>query len=154
MRLSKFLIPYSFSILSLFISLTVLDLYDRMERFNEETSTILGNVIQSTAQMGVLTLYFGVPIILGGCLLGELLFRGIILRFKLSYIISLLLYLLLAFSIVFIFLSVMVGVPAAYEEVRTLQMMYFIGITMICAVTFFVGRNIWEKKQINNGVTK
>lgn len=154
MRLSKFLIPYSFSILSLFISLTVLDLYDRMERFNEETSTILGNVIQATAQMGVLTLYFGVPIILGGCLLGELLFRGIILRFKLSYIISLLLYLLLAFSIVFIFLSVMVGVPAAYEEVRTLQMMYFMGITMICAVTFFVNRNIWEKKQVNNGVTK
>ncbi|MGH0513626.1 MULTISPECIES: hypothetical protein [Bacillus cereus group] len=152
--MSKFLIPYSFSILSLFISLTVLDLYDRMERFNEETSTILGNVIQATAQMGVLTLYFGVPIILGGCLLGELLFRGIILRFKLSYIISLLLYLLLAFSIVFIFLSVMVGVPAAYEEVRTLQMMYFMGITMICAVTFFVNRNIWEKKQVNNGVTK
>ncbi|MDM5461267.1 hypothetical protein [Bacillus cereus] len=152
--MSKFLIPYSFSILSLFISLTVLDLYDRMERFNEETSTILGNVIQATAQMGVLTLYFGVPIILGGCLLGELLFRGIILRFKLSYIISLLLYLLLAFSIVFIFLSVMVGVPAAYEEVRTLQMMYFMGITMICAGTFFVNRNIWEKKQVNNGVTK
>ncbi len=154
MRLSKFLIPYSFSILSLFISLTVLDLYDRMGKNNEMISpTILGKVIQATSQMGVLTLYFGVPIILGGCLLGELLFRGIILRFKLSYIISLLLYLILAFSIVFIFLSVMVGVPAAYEEVRTLQMMYFIGITMICAVTFFVSRNIWEK-QMNNGVTK
>lgn len=47
----------------------------------------------------------------------------------------------------------MVGVPAAYEEIRTLETMYFIGITMICAVTFFVGRNIGEK-QINNGVTK
>ncbi|EOO21557.1 hypothetical protein ACWFN4_02790 [Bacillus mycoides] len=152
--MSKFLIPYSFSILSFFISVTVLDLYDRMGKMNEMTSpTILGKVIQSTAQMGVLTLYFGVPIILGGCLLGELLFRGIILRFKLSYIISLLLYLLLSFSIVFIFLSVMVGVPAAYEEVRTLQMMYFMGITMICAVTFFVSRNIWGK-QMNNGVTK
>jgi hypothetical protein len=155
MRLSKFLIPYSFYILSFFISLTVLDLYDRMEKFNEGTSpTILGKVIQSTAQIGVLTLYFGLPIILGGCLLGELLFRGIILRFKLSYIISLLLYLLLAFSIVFIFVSVMVGIRAAYEEVRTLETMYFIGITMICAVTFFVGRNILEKKQVNNGVIK
>ncbi len=155
MRVSKFLIPYSFSILSFFISATALDLYDGMGKNDEMTSpNILGKVIQSTSQMGVLTLYFGVPIILGGCLLGELLFRGIILRFKLSYIISLLLYLLLAFSIVFIFLSVMVGVPAAYEEVRTLEMMYFIGITMICAVTFFVGRNIWEKKEVNNGVTK
>nr|WP_206774695.1 hypothetical protein [Bacillus cereus group sp. N8] len=155
MRVSKFLIPYSFSILSFFISATALDLYDRIGKNDEMTSpNILGKVIQSTSQMGVLTLYFGVPIILGGCLLGELLFRGIILRFKLSYIISLLLYLLLAFSIVFIFLSVMVGVPAAYEEVRTLEMMYFIGITMICAVTFFVGRNIWEKKQVNNGVIK
>lgn len=155
MRVSKFLIPYSFSILSFFISATALDLYDRIGKNDEMTSpNILGKVIQSTSQMGVLTLYFGVPIILGGCLLGELLFRGIILRFKLSYIISLLLYLLLAFSIVFIFLSVIVGVPAAYEEVRTLEMMYFIGITMICAVTFFVGRNILEKKQVNNGVIK
>ncbi|ARJ20796.1 hypothetical protein JFU18_10135 [Bacillus sp. TH22] len=145
--MSKFLIPYSFSILSFFISVTVLDLYDRMGKTNEMTSpTILGKVIQSTAQMGVLTLYFGVPIILGGCLLGELLFRGIILQFKLSYIISLLLYLLLAFSIVF----VTVGIPTTYEDSNT----FFMGITMICAVTFFVGRNIGEKKQINNGVTK
>ncbi|PQZ54243.1 hypothetical protein CQZ94_18680 [Bacillus sp. MYb209] len=144
--MGKFLIPYSFSILSLFVSLTVLDLYDRMERFNEETSTILGNIIQATAQMGVLTLYFGAPIILGGCLLGELLFRFIIVPFKLSYIISLLLYLLLAFSIVFIFFFVTIGMPTTYEDSSTLQMMYFMGITMICAVTFFVNRNIWEKK--------
>ncbi|PEU03047.1 hypothetical protein CN527_06420 [Bacillus cereus] len=147
MRLSKFLMPYSFSILSFFISATALDLYDRMGKNDEMTSpTILGKVIQATSQMGVLTLYFGVPIILGGCLLGELLFRGIILRFKLSYIISLLLYLLLAFSIVF----VTVGIPTTYEDSNTL----FMGITMICAVTFFVSRNIWEKKSVNNGVTK
>lgn len=147
MRLSKFLIPYSFSILSFFISATALDLYDRMGKNDEMTSpNIIGKIIQSTAQMGVLTLYFGVPIILGGCLLGELLFRGIILRFKLSYIISLLLYLLLACSIV----SVTIGIPTTYEDSNV----FFMGITMICAVTFFVGRNIWEKKQVNNGVTE
>ncbi|HDX9640235.1 hypothetical protein AT258_28400 [Bacillus wiedmannii] len=143
--MSKFLIPYSFSILSFFISVTALDLFDRMGRNDEMTSpNIIGKIIQSTAQMGVLTLYFGVPIILGGCLLGELLFRGIILRFKLSYIISLLLYLLLAVSIV----SVTVGIPTTYEDSNTT----FMVITMICAVTFFMGRNIWEKKQVNNGV--
>ncbi len=147
MRVSKFLIPYSFSILSFFISVTALDLYDRMGNNSELVSpNILGKIIQSTAQMGVLTLYFGVPIIFGGCLLGELLFRGIILRFKLSYIISLLLYLLLACSIV----SVTVGMPATYEDSNV----FFMGITMICAVTFLVGRNIWEKKQVNNGVAK
>jgi len=138
---SKFLIPYSFSILSFFISATALDLYDRMGNDSELVSpNIIGKIIQSTAQMGVLTLYFGVPIILGGCLLGELLFRGIILRFKLSYIISLLLYLFLAFSIVF----VTVGIPTTYEDSNT----FFMGITMICAVTFFVSRNIWENKLI------
>ena len=84
-------------------------------------------------------MYFGVPIILGGCLLGELLFRGIILRFRLSYILSLLLYLLLAFSIV----SVTVGIPTTYEDSNTT----FMVITMICAVTFFMGRNIWEKNE-------
>ncbi|MBG9926601.1 hypothetical protein ACWGKR_11440 [Bacillus thuringiensis] len=147
MRVSKFLIPYSFSILSFFISVTALDLYDRMGNDSELVSpNIIGKIIQSTAQMGVLTLYFGVPIILGGCLLGELLFRGIILRFKLSYILSLLLYLLLAFSIV----SVTVGIPTTYEDSNTT----FMVITMICAVTFFMGRNIWEKKEMNNGVTE
>ncbi|HDR4556336.1 hypothetical protein CN917_10480 [Bacillus thuringiensis] len=147
MRVSKFLIPYSFSILSFFISVTALDLYDRMGNNSELVSpNIIGKIIQSTAQMGVLTLYFGVPIILGGCLLGELLFRGIILRFKLSYILSLLLYLLLAFSIV----SVTVGIPTTYEDSNTT----FMVITMICAVTFFMGRNIWEKKEMNNGVTE
>ena len=136
----QILIPYSFSILSFFISATALDLYDRMGNNSELVSpNIIGKIIQSTAQMGVLTLYFGVPIILGGCLLGELLFRGIILRFKLSYIISLLLYLLLAFSIV----SVTVGIPTTYEDSNTT----FMVITMICAVTFFMGRNIWEKKK-------
>ncbi|PES31244.1 hypothetical protein CN922_01310 [Bacillus cereus] len=141
MRVSKFLIPYSFSILSFFISATALDLYDRMGNDSELVSpNIIGKIIQSTAQMGVLTLYFGVPIILGGCLLGELLFRGIILRFKLSYIISLLLYLFLAFSIVF----VTVGIPTTYEDSNT----FFMGITMICAVIFFVSRNIWENKLI------
>ncbi|HHK5540541.1 hypothetical protein GTY48_02730 [Bacillus thuringiensis] len=147
MRVSKFLIPYSFSILSFFISVTALDLYDRMRNNSELVSpNIIGKIIQSTAQMGVLTLYFGVPIILGGCLFGELLFRGIILRFKLSYILSLLLYLLLAFSIV----SVTVGIPTTYEDSNTT----FMVITMICAVTFFMGRNIWEKKEMNNGVTE
>ncbi|CAM3996741.1 DUF2127 domain-containing protein [Bacillus wiedmannii] len=136
--MSKFLIPYSFSILSFFISVTALDLYDRIGKNDEMTSpNIIGKIIQSTAQMGVLTLYFGVPIILGGCLIGELLFRGIILRFKLSYIISLLLYLLLACSIV----SVTVGIPTTYEDSN----IFIMGITMICAVTFFVGRNISEK---------
>ncbi|EJR78412.1 Uncharacterised protein [Bacillus cereus] len=145
--MSKFLIPYSFSILSFFISATALDLYDRMGNNSELVSpNIIGKIIQSTAQMGVLTLYFGVPIILGGCLLGELLFRGIILRFKLSYIISLLLYLFLAFSIV----SVTVGIPTTYEDSNTT----FMVITMICAVTFFMGRNIWEKKEMNNEVTE
>ncbi|MDH4423603.1 hypothetical protein QEZ44_19635 [Bacillus cereus] len=145
--MSKFLIPYSFSILSFFISAMALDLYDRMGKSDEMTSpNIIGKVIQSTSQMGVLTLYFGVPIILGGCLLGELLFRGIILRFKLSYIISLLLYLLLAFSIV----SVTVGLPTIYE----VSNIFFMAITMICAVTFFVGRNIWEKKEVNKALAK
>ncbi|WP_141556632.1 hypothetical protein [Bacillus sp. AFS029637] len=145
--MSKFLIPYSFSILSFFISAMALDLYDRMGKSDEMTSpNIIGKVIQSTSQMGVLTLYFGVPIILGGCLLGELLFRGIILRFKLSYIISLLLYLLLAFSIV----SVTVGLPTIYE----VSNIFFMAITMICAVIFFVGRNIWEKKEVNKALAK
>ncbi|NWK71030.1 hypothetical protein HWX41_18560 [Bacillus paramycoides] len=144
--MSKFLIPYSYSVLSLFVSIMVLQLYDRMERFNEGIATIFENLFQTTVQMGIATLYFGAPIILGGCLLGELLFRCIILPFKLSYIISLLLYLLLALSIVFIFCFLTIGIPTVYEDSRTFQVMCLMGLTMICAVTFFVSRNIWEEK--------
>lgn len=94
--------------------------------------------------MGVFILYFGVFIILGGCLFGELLFRGIILWFKFSYIIFLLLYLFLVFSIVF----VMVGILIIYEDFNII----FMVIIMICVVIFFMGWNIWEKKEMNNEV--
>ncbi|MEC3455782.1 hypothetical protein P9131_06620, partial [Bacillus thuringiensis] len=67
MRVSKFLIPYSFSILSFFISATALDLYDRMGNDSELVSpNIIGNISQATAQRGVRTGYFGVPIIFCG----------------------------------------------------------------------------------------
>ena len=49
----QILIPYSFSILSFFISATALDLYDRMGNDSELVSpNIIGKIIQSTAQMG------------------------------------------------------------------------------------------------------
>ncbi|WP_142329073.1 hypothetical protein [Bacillus thuringiensis] len=55
-----------------------------------------------------------------------------------------------SFSILSFFISVTVGIPTTYEDSNTT----FMVITMICAVTFFMGRNIWEKKEMNNGVTE
>ncbi len=97
-------------------------------------------------QMLVATLIVGVPVVLVGCLLGEILFRCVILPIKLHFIPSLILYILLAISIVFCYEVISDGVPTTYENTRIIKMMYFMGLTIICSITFLVSRTTYEGK--------
>ncbi|MRS07008.1 hypothetical protein, partial [Bacillus anthracis] len=99
--MGKFLIPYSHSLLSLFISMTIIQIYDEKGIFEGELFSIFTNLFIAMAQMLAATLIVGVPVVLVGCLLGEILFRCVILPIKLHFIPSLILYILLAISIVF-----------------------------------------------------
>lgn len=99
--MGKFLIPYSHSLLSLFISMTIIQIYDEKGIFEGELFSIFTNLFIAMTQMLAATLIVGVPVVLVGCLLGEILFRCVILPIKLHFIPSLILYILLAISIVF-----------------------------------------------------
>lgn len=146
MRLSKFLIPYSHSLLSLFISMTIVQIYDEKGIFEGGLFSIFTNLFIAMANMLAATLIIGIPVVLVGCLLGEILFRCVILPVKLHFIPSLILYILLAISIVFGYEVISDGFPTIYENTRIVVMMYFMGLTVICSITFLVSRTTYEEK--------
>ncbi|NUC19426.1 hypothetical protein EXW28_05410 [Bacillus mycoides] len=142
----KFLIPYSHSLLSLFISMTIVQIYDEQGIFEGGLFSIFTNLFIAMANMLAATLIIGIPVVLVGCLLGEILFRCVILPVKLHFIPSLILYILLAISIVFGYEVISDGFPTIYENTRIVIMMYFMGLTVICSITFLVSRTTYEEK--------
>ncbi|MGE6344482.1 hypothetical protein ACQKIY_07935 [Bacillus mycoides] len=142
----KFLIPYSHSLLSLFISMTIVQIYDEKGVFEGGLFSIFTNLFIAMANMLAATLIIGIPVVLVGCLLGEILFRCVILPVKLHFIPSLILYILLAISIVFGYEVISDGFPTIYENTRIVVMMYFMGLTVICSITFLVSRTTYEEK--------
>ncbi|MDM5237970.1 hypothetical protein QUF83_18065 [Bacillus cereus] len=144
--MGEFLIPYSHSLLSLFISMTIIQIYDEKGIFEGELFSIFTNLFIAMVQMLAATLIVGVPVVLVGCLLGEILFRCVILPVKLHFIPSLILYILLAISIVFGYEVISDGFPTIYENTRIVVMMYFMGLTVICSITFLVSRTTYEGK--------
>ncbi|MFK4377134.1 vacuolar-type H+-ATPase subunit I/STV1 [Bacillus sp. RC218] len=142
----KFLIPYSHSLLSLFISMTIVQIYDEKGIFEGGLFSIFTNLFIAMANMLAATLIIGIPVVLVGCLLGEILFRCVILPVKLHFIPSLILYILLAISIVLGYEVISDGFPTIYENTRIVVMMYFMGLTVICSITFLVSRTTYEEK--------
>ncbi|HDR7419623.1 TPA: hypothetical protein QCX17_004155 [Bacillus cereus] len=132
--MKKFAISFLYSLLSLVISMNILQLYDGKDIFEEEAFI---NMIQ-------ITVVVGVPVVLFGCIIGEILFKYFILPIKLNFMISLWLYILLGAGIVFIFEIISGGVPTVYENLRIVAMMYYMGLAIICSVTFFIRRTIYE----------
>ena len=142
--MKKFLVAFVYTILSLLVSMNILQLYYNQEIWREEDyfNAFIHSFINAM-QMTVVVLYIGVPIILLGCVLGELLFRYIILPNKLHFSISLLLYILLGTGIVFVF-GIVLG--ANTTNIFTIEMMPYMGLTAICSITFFVSRTMYERK--------
>ncbi|MEY8351518.1 hypothetical protein AALF16_25310 [Bacillus cereus] len=132
--MKKFAISFLYSLLSLVISMNILQLYDGTGIFEGEAFI---NMLR-------ITVVVGVPVVLFGCIIGEILFKYFILPVKLNFMISLWLYILLGAGIVFIFEIISGGVPTVYENLRIVAMMYYMGFAIICSVTFFIRRTIYE----------
>ncbi|WP_025151484.1 hypothetical protein [Bacillus sp. H1a] len=134
--MGKFLIPFLHSLLSLLITMGLIQLF--LSIVNEET---VSNIFIDMIQIPVVVIGIGTPVVLVGCVLGELLFRYFILLFHVNYIISLVLYVLLAVGVLLVFGFVLTGgIQNVFEDVKSVTM------TIICSVTFFVSRNRYEKK--------
>ncbi|QWG76030.1 hypothetical protein EXW50_29475 (plasmid) [Bacillus mycoides] len=138
----KFLVPFLYSLLSLFISMNFLQLYyDNRIIEGETVSIIFDNLFNNMMQITVVVAGVGTPIVLAGCILGELLFKYFILLFDLNYIISLVLYILLGVGIILVLGFIIAGrVQIVSDDIK------FTIMTVICSVTFFVSRNEYEKK--------
>ncbi|PFA24771.1 MULTISPECIES: hypothetical protein [Bacillus cereus group] len=132
--MKKFAISFLYSLLSLVIAMNILQLYDGTNIFEGEAFI---NMLR-------ITVVVGVPVVLFGCMIGEVLFKYFILPSKLHFMISLWLYILLGAGIVFIFEIISGGVPTVYENLRIVAMMYYMGLAIICSVTFFIRRTIYE----------
>lgn len=126
--------------------MTIVQIYDEKGIFEGGLFSIFTNLFIAMANMLVATLIIGIPVVLVGCLLGEILFRCVILPVKLHFIPSLILYILLAISIVFGYEVISDGFPTIYENTRIVVMMYFMGLTVICSITFLVSRTTYEEK--------
>ncbi|PEY28811.1 hypothetical protein CN354_27925 [Bacillus cereus] len=132
--MKKFAVSFLYSLLSLVISMNILQLYDGIDIFEGEAFI---NMIR-------ITVVVGVPVVLFGCIIGEILFKHFILPIQLNFMISLWLYILLGAGIVFIFEIISGGVPTVYENLRIVAMMYYMGLAIICSVTFFIRRTVYE----------
>ncbi|PFR30978.1 hypothetical protein COK19_03645 [Bacillus cereus] len=130
--MEKFAISFLYSLLSLVIAMNILQLYDGTDIFEGEAFI---NMLR-------ITVVVGVPVVLFGCIVGEILFKYFILSSKLHFMISLWLYILLGAGIVFIFEIISGGVPTVYENLRIVAMMYYMGLAIICSITFFIRRTI------------
>ncbi len=142
--MNKFLLPYAYSVLGLLIIINIIQQYNYVllgggSKYNIFTDIYI-NMIQATLTACI----FGAPMVLFGCILGELFFRYIILLNNCNFIFSFILYIFLGSGLISIFLYL--GYPTSYKYLTTMDIAQYMLMTSICSVTFFVSRNRYEKK--------
>lgn len=142
--MNKFLLPYAYSVLSLLIIVNIIQQYNYVLLKEKSTYNILTDIYLNMIQATLTVCIFGAPMVLFGCILGELLFRYIILLNKCNFIFSLILYIFLGSGLISIFLYL--GYPTSYEYLTIMDIAQYMLVTSICSVTFFVSRNKYEKK--------
>lgn len=142
--MGKFLLSYAYSLLSLLIIVNIIQQYNYIFLKAQSTYNIFTDIYVNIIQATLTVCIFGAPMVLFGCVLGELLFRYIILLNKCNFIISFILYIFLGSGLISIFLYL--GYPTSYEYLTTIDIAQYMLMTSICSVTFFVSRNRYEKK--------
>ncbi|SFJ05342.1 hypothetical protein SAMN04488574_10640 [Bacillus sp. 71mf] len=96
---------------------------------------------QDLLGFSILLIIYGAPIILTGCIIGELLYRYYIVPKSLSFKLAVVIYALLG-SIVMVLIKIFLGgVPKNINELFDLQFMIF---PTICSIAFFIKRNTYK----------
>ncbi|PHF46743.1 hypothetical protein COI41_30675 [Bacillus toyonensis] len=142
--MGKFLLSYAYSLLSLLIIVNIIQQYNYILLKAQSTYNIFTDIYVNMIQATLTVCIFGAPMVLFGCILGELLFRYIILLNKCNFIFSFILYIFLGSGLISIFLYL--GYPTSYEYLTIMDIAQYMLMTSICSVTFFVSRNRYEKK--------
>lgn len=129
--IKKFIVSYLYSLSSLIISMILFGMIMSPEHFDWQN--ILG--------ITVMLIIYGAPIVLVGCIVGELLYRYIIIPKSISFKLAFVIYFLLG-SIVMLLMTIFLsGIPQNANEFFDLQFMIF---PTICSVVFFIKRNTYK----------
>ncbi|AWC27667.1 hypothetical protein CG478_011015 [Bacillus cytotoxicus] len=142
--MKKFLVSYAYSVLSLLIIINIIQQYNYVLLEGKSKYNIFIDVYVNTIQATLAACILGAPMVLFGCILGELLFRYIILLNKYNFIFSVIIYIFLGSGLISIFLYL--GYPTSYEYLTTMDIAQYMLMTSICSVTFFMSRNRYEKR--------
>lgn len=89
-------------------------------------------------------LIIGVPFVLCGCLVGEVIYKYVVLPLKLHFIFSLILYIFIGVVVILLIMSVLVGIPEIFEKNVLNEIFPYICFAIICSVSFFIMRNTFK----------
>ncbi len=101
--MKKFLVSYAYSVLSLLIIINIIQQYNYVLLEGKSKYNIFIDVYVNTIQATLVACILGAPMVLFGCILGELLFRYIILLNKYNFIFSVIIYIFLGSGLISIF---------------------------------------------------
>lgn len=84
---------------------------------------------------------YAAPIVLIGCIIGELLYRFYIVPKSLPFKLALVIYALLGSIIMLLIMIFLGGIP---QNITDLFVLFLIGLSTICSIVFFIKRNTYK----------
>lgn len=96
---------------------------------------------ENFTELTVAIIIYGTPIVLIGCIIGELLYRYYIVPKSISFKLALVIYSLLG-SIVMLLIMIVLG--GKLQNITDLFNLYLIGFPAICSIVFFIKRNTYK----------
>ncbi|MGG2016270.1 hypothetical protein [Bacillus sp. S10(2024)] len=96
---------------------------------------------QNIFEFTMAIIIFGAPMVLVGCIIGELLYRYYIVPKSLPFKLALVIYALLG-SIVMLFIIIVLG--GNIQNITDLFNLQLIGFPAICSIVFFIKRNTYK----------
>ncbi|SFC27518.1 hypothetical protein SAMN04488168_10391 [Bacillus sp. 491mf] len=128
--IKKFTVSYLYSLISLIISMNLFGIITSPAQLDWK------NIFALTKML----LIYGAPIVLIGCIVGEVLYRVVIIPKSISFKLGFVIYFLLG-SIVMLFIKVILGKNHLGIDVL---LDLLIGLSTICSVVFFIKRHTYK----------
>ncbi len=97
---------------------------------------------QEVFGLTIILIIYGTPIVLIGCIIGELLYRYFIIPKSISFKLAFVIYFLLGSIVMSLNKIVFGGIPQNINELFDLQFMIF---PTICSIVFFIKRNTYKE---------
>ncbi|HDR7888382.1 TPA: hypothetical protein QCY29_000668 [Bacillus toyonensis] len=130
--MKEFILSFLFSLVSLIVLNFLLVVYSGDYSW-ENTFNLISFLI-----------IIGVPFVLFGCIVGEFVYKYIVLPTKLHYILSLTLYIFIGVAVIWLMMSILVGIPEIFEVNVLNEFLPHLCFAIVCSVSYFIKRNTYR----------